>query len=67
MDCPRCHSTDTRPYEHRAPGSEHKDPSLCFNGWPKAEHICVADCAKIGLFCRRCRTLSPLAGERRGA
>lgn len=60
MDCPRCTSADTRTYGHRAPGDDRKNPLLCFNGRPKAAHICVAECAKPGLFCRRCRVLSPL-------
>ncbi|WP_328373073.1 hypothetical protein OG800_49620 (plasmid) [Streptomyces sp. NBC_00445] len=55
--CPSCGSDNRRPYIHRAPGSKYADASLCFNGRPKAAHICVAECAKTGMFCRNCRRL----------
>jgi hypothetical protein len=54
---------ELEPFEHRAPGSEHKDQSLCFNGIPKAGHICVATCSKPGLVCSGCRMLVDLSGQ----
>ena len=44
-------------FEHRTPGSNHKDQSVCFNGLPKSDHICVAECVKVGSICGNCHLL----------
>lgn len=52
--CP-CGSTEVIPYPHRPDGAGGKDKSVCFNGIEKTAHICVAECAVLGMFCNRCR------------
>ncbi len=52
------------PYEHRLPGTPFKDQSLCFNGKPKSEHICIDECSKPGRLCRNCRLLTDLSDQK---
>lgn len=56
-----CARPDIIPYQHRAPGSPSKDQSLCFNGIPKADHLCVAECSKPGTLCLTCRRMNDLS------
>lgn len=48
--CPLCTSTDTRHYDYKPPRKH-----------PPGQIACTPECTKTGLFCRRCRTLTPLS------
>jgi hypothetical protein len=50
-----CGSTNVIAYPHRPDAPRGKDKSVCFNGIEKTAHICVAECAHLGMFCGRCR------------
>lgn len=43
-----------RKQDAKAAGEE-RQPDVCFNGIPKDQHICVAECAMGGLMCTNCR------------
>lgn len=50
--CPTCPNGTLVRFEYR-PGSK-GDDKVCFNGIPKSDHRCVAECTLIGLICRSC-------------
>lgn len=51
----QCGSDEVMTYPHRPGTTQVKDKSVCFNGIDKTAHVCVAECAYLGTFCRRCR------------
>jgi hypothetical protein len=57
-ESPRCSGCggELKRFEHRTPDeAKPKDQTVCFNGLKKADHICVAECVKVGTICLGCR------------